>query len=889
MLEIKKLRCMHMKCPRGIDKEPYFSWVLESNDENVVQVSYQLQVTDEENRLVWDSKRCVSGQSTYVEYEGEELKSRTKYVWTISIQDNHGNRAEASSEFETAFLHEGDWQARWVKSPFPVIGRQAHLGEQPPAVLFRQRVILNKKVKKARLYATCHGVYQLTINGNRPDNREFAPECTVYRDYLCYQIYDVTENLKPGENIIGMHVGDGWYHGFMTKAEDKAYDPAFAVLTQLEVTYTDGEVDCFGSDKTVKVKESPVRCSDLFAGERYDANLNPYGWEISGFNDKDWSDAIPVAFGYNNLKAQYGQPVRPIVTLPVKQFLISPKGERIIDFGQVIAGRVRIKIDVPKDTQVTIIHTEGLDAEGNFFDNNPSADQRIEYISAGLAQEYEPHFTFQGFRYVMVEGIEDLKGEDIKAVVLCSEKENAGTFSCSNEDVNRLYENTRWSQYANMISIPTDCPQREKAGWTGDIQVYTKTALLNEDVTPFLTRWLENLICEQKDNGSVPFVVPLAGAYIGQYKMYADQFKTPDAVAPAGWGDAAILIPYYMYCLTGNTYILKKQYNSMKHWCDFVIKTAKEEKPEDSELPQDVEQYLWNTGHHFGEHLIPSYSKDGYGESTFEAIRVSTRYVAPIYGFYSVSSMSEIAKILGNTEDEKYYREMADRMRISFHKGVIDEEGNMPADLMGAYAMPLYYGLVPENYKEKFAGNLIRKIEENKGCLDVGFLGMPILQDALCQIGRQDLAYDLLFNEKAPSWLYEVKHGATTIWESWFALDENGAPFVSEIYGMVFCMSLNHYAFGCVDDWMFRNINGINYEEPGFKRILIQPQLDDRLNWAKRTFTSEYGDIVSEWKKEEEAFELYVKIPCNTTAVIILPDGKRYEKGSGEYRFYTTI
>lgn len=887
MLRLKDLKCMHLVQPLGIEGIPYFSWILESDEENVMQRSYHLQVRDNENRIVWDSARQTSEQSTYVEYRGDDLKSRTRYLWKVRVEDNHGNKAEASSEFETAFLNRKDWQAKWVKSPLPIIERQAHLGDQPPAAMFRQKIILNKKVKMARLYATCHGVYRLTVNGKRPDDREFAPECTVYREYLCYQTYDVTELLNTGINIIGMHVGDGWYHGFMTKAQDETYDPALAVLTQLEVTYEDGTTDCFGSDETVKVKESPVRCSDLFAGERYDANRMPYGWESAEFIDDEWLDVVPADFGYQNLKAQYGQPVRPIMILPVKNVLTSPKGERIIDFGQVIAGRVRLNIHEPSGTKVTVIHTEGLDAKGNFFDNNPTADQRIEYISDGNEQVYEPYFTFQGFRYVMVDGIKDLNEEDITAVVLSSEKENAGTFACSNADINRLYENTRWSQHANMLSLPTDCPQREKAGWTGDIQVYTKTALLNEDITPFLTRWLENLACEQKENGSVPFVVPLAGAYIGQYEMYAEQFKTPEAVSPAGWGDAAVLVPFYMYCLTGNMQILKQQYESMKNWCDFVLRTARENRPDGSMIPEEVEQYLWNTGHHYGEHLIPSYSRDGYGEGTFEAIRVSTKYVAPIYGYHSVSSMSEIARVLGNDGDADYYGEMAQNMKAAIQKGVIDEKGNMPADLMGAYAMPLFYRLVPENLKQTFAENLVRKIEENDGCLDVGFLGIPVLQDALCRIDRRDLAYDLLFNEKAPSWLYEVKHGATTIWESWFALDEDGAPFISEIYGMPFCMSLNHYAFGCVDDWMFRNINGINYEEPGFKKIRIQPQPDDRLDWAKRTFKSAYGEIVSEWEKKDGNFELFVKIPCNTTAVIVLPDGQRFERGSGAYRFRT--
>ena len=889
MLNLKKLKCLHMAEPIGIDENPYFSWQMESDEMGVMQASYRMIVTDESGKVVWDTGIVLSDSSTYIRYEGNPLESSTRYDWHVEVTDNHGNHAAADSVFETALLDKKEWKAKWVKSPLPTRERAAHLGEQPCASLFRKEFTLQKSVKRARLYATCHGVYQLTVNGIRPDDREFAPECTVYREYLCYQTYDVTELLELGQNVIGMHVGDGWYHGFMTKAEDESYDPAHAVLLQMDVVYEDGSMETVLSDKGIKVGKSAVLCSDLFAGEIYDANQMLYGWDKPDADSKtdfaEWENAIEADFGYANLRAQLGQPVRPVMLLPVKEILVSPKGEKIIDFGQVIAGRVRMHVNVPKGTKIVISHTEGLDAQGNFFDNNPTADQRIEFISDGREQVYEPHFTFQGFRYITVSGVDELRAEDYTAVVLSSEKDDIGTFSCSNVDVTRLYENTRWSQRANMLSIPTDCPQREKAGWTGDIQVYTKTALLNEDISPLLTRWLENLAVEQKDNGSVPFVVPLAGAYIGMYKGYEQQFGTPDAVSPAGWGDAAVLIPYYMYQVTGNTEILKKQYDSMKKWCDFVLETARKNRPEDSTLPDEIEQYLWNTGHHYGEHLIPSYSKDGYGEKTFEAIRVSTKYVAPIYCYYSLTGMSGTAEILGYKEDAAYYSDKAEKVRDAFSKGVIDEEGNMPAELMGAYAMPIYYGLVPEKLKDHFAEKLVQILNENNGCLDTGFLGMPALQDALCKIGRTDLAYDLLFQEQAPSWLYEVRHGATTIWESWFALDEDGTPFCSQLGDFVFTMSLNHYAFGCVDDWIFRNVNGIDRLEPGYKKILIRPQLDDRLSWAKRSFNCEFGDIVTEWEKKAGKFQMKVSIPCNTTAVIVMPDGTEYEKGSGTYEF----
>jgi alpha-L-rhamnosidase len=889
MISLTKLRCLHMTEPQGIDVLPYFSWIIESDQREVMQTSYQISVVEIGGSIVWDTGRVESDASTFVPYEGSLLKSRTAYQWTVTVFDNRGNEASASSMYETAFLNASDWKAKWIESPLEIIDRGMHFSEQPCASMFRKAFCLQGKIANARLYTTCHGIYRLTVNGQRPDDREFAPEFTVYRDYLSYQTYDVTSLLETGENIIGMYVGDGWYHGYMSKTNIDDYNPAHAILLQLEVEYVNGTKETIITDGTEKVSDGPIRFSDLFAGECFDANLIPHGWDVPGYDDTDWQNGRFVEHGYGNLKAQYGQPVRPVMTLPVEAVTVSPKREHILDFGQVIAGRIRFRVNLPKGQTLTLEHTESLDKDGNFFINNPTADQRVVYISDGQQSVYEPYFTFHGFRYVQVIGLDTIDPDDFTAVVLSSEKENAGTFECSNQDINRLYENTRWSQRANMLSIPTDCPQREKAGWTGDIQVYTTTALLNEDITPFLTRWLKNLACDQRENGSVPFVVPNAGAYIGMEEGYGKQYNIEGEVTSAGWGDAAVLVPYYMYQTTGNTHVLQEQYTSMKKWCDFILRTAEKRRPPESNLPDEVEQYLWNTGFHFGEHLIPSYSKDGYGEGTYEAIRVSTRYVAPISGYYSISCMAEIAMALQKTEDAAYFNDMAEKIREAFSKGVIREDGNMPAELMGAYAMPIYYGLVPDKHQKFFADRLVQILEDNKGCLDTGFLGTPILQDTLCKIGRVDLAYGLLYQEKAPSWLYEVKHGATTIWESWYALAEDGTPFISSLGDMTFTMSLNHYAFGCVDDWIFRYVNGIDKSLPGFKHIIIRPQPDESMQRAKRTFCSEFGDIVSDWRKENGNFNLKVTIPCNTTADVILPDGTVHAVGSGQFKFECLI
>lgn len=585
--------------------------------------------------------------------------------------------------------------------------------------------------------------------------------------------------------------------------------------------------------------------------------------------------------------AQLGNPVREIAQLPAVSAKKSPKGEWIVDFGQVLAGRVRMRVNAPTGTKIILEHCEALDKEGNYFNNilglggvGKGVDQRDEYISDGKEAEYEPLFTFHGFRYVRVSGIDDVRAEDFTAVVLSSDGENLGSFESSDARLNRLYENTRWSQRANMLSIPTDCPQREKAGWTGDIFIYARTALQNTDMTAFLSRWLQNLACEQDERGVVPIVVPCDGPYPEQ-SAFIRKMDGPDATGrgtSSGWGDAAVNVPYQMYQITGNTRILEQQYDSMKAWCDFIITTAKTCRNPQTGIPEELDQYLWNTGFHFGEWLIPSCSKAGYDDMAGmeKTVMGTSKYTAPIFGWNSVHQMSEVAGLLGRTDDARYYGDVAEKMADAIARGVINEDGDMPIDMMGAYALPIYFGLVPEKFKKKFAYNLVHSIEENGMCLDTGFLGTPFLLDALCKIGRQDMAYELLWQNKCPSWMYEVDMGATTIWESWYAFEEDGTPMP---------MSLNHYAFGCVDDWLFRYIGGIWPTEPGFGHVVFQPLPDDKITSASREFISEHGRFACEWRKNADKLSMKVTVPCNATATVVLPDGTRQEIGSGTYEF----
>ena len=886
-MKLYNLKTNHQKELLGTDTRPYFSWMLQSEEENTLQTSYQLVVKDQ-NGIVWDSGKQQSDASVFVPYKGIPLRSRTRYTWSVTVTDNHGNTAEENTWFETAFLYPEDWKAVWIEAPDAPAKRKKGFGNQAAPTMFRRSFFIDGEIVSARLYATCHGIYEASLNGKRTDDRLFAPEYTSYDKYLCYQVYDVTDLLQKGENVLGMYVADGWYFCPVTTMDKKVLKKPHAAMYQLEAVLKDGSTVTVFSDGSEQCSSGPVCFSDLFAGEQYDANLAKPGWDTPSFDASDWKKVRTGAKDVKTLAAQTGRPVRNVKEVPAKKYYVSPKGEHIIDFGQNMAGHVRFHVNAPKGTVITLEHFETPDQEGNYFNNilgtsgiGEGCDQKVVYISDGKEAVYEAKFSFHGFRYVRVSGLDEIDPKDYTAVAVSTDKDETGTFECSDERLNRLYENTRWSQRSNMISIPTDCPQREKAGWTGDIGIYAATSLQNEDTTDLLERWLKSVSKDQKKDGAVPMVVPENQTYkdLGVMLKMTGGFK--GNVGPAGWGDACILVPLAMYEQTGNTIVLREQYETMKKWCDFIITCASKYRG-DRKIPKETDRYLWNTGFHYGEWLIPSMTKNGLSDtkSMMESMKSGKKYIPETYAYISMKNFARISAILGEQKNAEYYEDMAEKMRQAFRDGVIGKDGKMPVPVMGAYIIPLHYGLVPDELKESFIQEILRLIDENGGCLDTGFLGTPVILDTLCENGYPEKAYDLLFQDKCPSWLYEVDHGATTIWESWITSDPDGSPMA---------VSLNHYAFGCVDDWMFRHINGIIPTSPGYHTFRVEPLLDERISSASRSFASEYGTIRSEWKREEETVTLNVTIPPCTQAEIILPDGQRFERGSGTYTFSCTV
>lgn len=876
-MRLYDLKTLHMENPLGIDQTPYFSWKLWSSQKNVRQEAYALVVTGNEG-VVWNSGKILSAATTFITYEGEALRSGQHYTWTVTAWANTGAQASASADFEMALLKAADWQAKWVSSTLPRDAvTQYKYGDTFAPILFERDFFAQKDIYRARLYATAYGVYRLAVNGIKPDDREFAPEFTVYDKLLYYQTYDVTALLKQGSNRISMYVGDGWYFSGQAGPICRKVDRP-SILYQLEITWADGTKAVIASDGSERCCTDYILYSDIFQGELQDLRLkgrtdsektyHPVDVLAAAGQDTSVAGLEPpsslenTAPGLDNLKAQPMPPVRPMKLLPAVDVFQTPKGEWIVDFGQVLAGRARIAIDVPRDTTLVFEYFEILDDQGNYI-NTMFAPQKDTVISSGERQVHEALYTFHGFRYIKVTGMERPRAQDFTAVLLTTQKADGGSFECSDARLNRLYENIRWSQQNNMMSIPTDCPSREKAGWTGDILVYARTALLNEDMTPFLTSWLNNVMADQQDDGVVMVTTPFASLYHKQMKAICAGFGDTRITGVAGWSDAIVWVPYEMYKFTGNRKILEETYEAMVKWADYIIATAREKRgPEGFDWAYD--QYLWNTGFHFGEWLIPS-QRDSQG---FDICKRSAAYMTPFFGYMTMVKISEIAGVLGDTGHSEHYMDMAERMKHAIQETLFRQD-LLPGELMGAYVNAIAFDLVPEALLPEYKKRLVTLIHENGDCLNTGFLATPFLMDALDKVGETALAQRLLWQNKMPSWLYEVEHGATCIWEAWEA-DEarHSGRFVS----------FDHYALGCVDDWICRRICGIDSMTAGFTHMIINPLMDEHLDYCKRRFESEHGTVYVAWSAEA----LQVSIPCNCTATVTW-SGKTYEVGSGDY------
>lgn len=705
-------------------------------------------------------------------------------------------------------------QADWIKAP--------EMGDICP--VFRRTFMLFKPVSDAKLYITALGVYEAVLNGKRIGDFILAPGWTSYEHRVQVQEYNICHLLQK-ENVLAITLGKGWCFGEFTEMNKAcpAY-PAPAVICALHIRFCDGTETVICSDKSFEAAPSGILYADLYDGEVYDArDMN-----------RDWVHAQPCDYPKDILIPQEGPYIRELEEIQPVAFITTPRNEKVIDFGQNITGYVKFVTDLPSGTVLEISHAEVLDARGNFYTENlRSARQRVTYIINGTPMEYKPHFTFQGFRYIRLDKWPGpVRISDFKAVAVHSDMKRTGYFECSNQKVNKLFQNIIWGQRGNFLDVPTDCPQRdERLGWTGDAQVFIRTASYNYDVRRFFTKWLADLKADQFENGGVPAVIP-------------NVLKDPlwdSTHNSSGWGDAAVICPWQMYLTYGDKEILARQYDSMKKWIDYI-------------QCQSDNRYLWNSGPHYGDWCGLDAAEGSYVGATPKEL-IATAYYA-----YSTGLFIKAGAVLG--KDMRDYRSLYAQIVSSFQRTFI-KDGRMTAKTQTAHALALYFNLCGAA-RESVAHELAELVTANGNRLTTGFVGTPYLLHALSQNGYAEIAYSLLLQEAFPSWLYSVNKGATTIWEHWDGIKDDGSFWSADMN------SFNHYAYGAVADWMYGVVCGINVDEhaPGFENVLLKPIPDKRLGYAEASIDTRFGKLSSKWSIAGNHIRFEFEVPHTGTLII---------------------
>jgi len=848
-ISVTELSLEHLPETLGIgEATPRLSWVTQTDLQNWQQAAYEIEVFRVDG--THSSGRIDSRESVLQPWPFGPLKSRERVELRVRVWGQDGSSSGWSEplQAEAGLLKSEDWQARFVGPTWPEDPDKAE-----PSPYLRHAFKLRGEVKKARLYISALGVYEPYLNGKIVGDHVLAPGWTSYSHRLRYQTFDVTDHLQTGSNVIGALLGDGWYRGRLGFGSGRRniYGNKLALLAQLEVEYQDGSTEIISTNDQWKAQKSPILASEIYNGETYDARLELPAWAEPGFDDSAWSGAALVEHNFATLFAPVGPPVRRIETVAPVKIWLSPSGKTLVDFGQNLVGWLRIKVQGQAGHTITLKHAEVL--EHGELGTRPLrfAAATDHYTLKGRGLEvWEPHFTFHGFRYTQVENWPgELKPEDLEAIVIHSDMRRTGWFECSDLLVNQLHQNVVWSMRGNFLDVPTDCPQRdERLGWTGDIQVFSPTASFLYDVNGFLSSWLADLAADQDASGAVPAVIP---------------HILPVTLPAAAWGDAVTVVPWVLYGRYGDTRILQQQFDSMKAWVEFM-------------RSRTGESLLWDRDFQFGDWLDPAAPP-----SNPAAARTLPGLVATAYFARSAEILGLTARVLDRAEDEARYLALAAQVREAFRREYVTPNGRVLSDSSTAYALALEFALLPSEQERKNAARrLCTLVQENGYLISTGFVGTPLICDALTHMGEAEAAYRLLMQRECPSWLYPVTMGATTVWERWDSMLPDGSINPGEM------TSFNHYALGAIADWLHRSVAGLAPAAPGYRRIEICPIPGGGLSSASARHLTPYGEAACAWKIEAGQIELRVVIPPNTTALVILPgSGQMHEVGSGSYRW----
>jgi alpha-L-rhamnosidase len=881
---IRRLSVEHHREPFGIgEARPRISWQVETDEEGWAQTAYEIEVAAPSaapSAAPFSTGRIDSPDSLLVAWPATPLSSRDRRSIRVRVWGTSTARASDPSpwsdplEIEAGLLSSTDWSAQLIAP-----GRQLGDRLDRPPVLVRRAFDLGldrgpdadagpvRRIASARLYVTAHGHYVAEINGHRIGNDVFTPGWTSYHHRLRYQIYDVTALLLPGRNVIGATLAEGWYAGHLGfhGGKRRIWGDDVAFLAQLEIRFVDGTAQTVTTDADWQWADGPRTGAGIYAGETYDARLERPGWSAPDgrterSTEEGWQPVVVVGRESSHLVAPGGPPVRRTQELAPVAIVRSPSGRTIVDFGQNLVGRVRLRVNGPAATAITLTHAEVL--EGGEVATRPlrGAAAVDRYVCAGRGtEEWEPDFTYHGFRYVDVEGwLGEVGVDDLRAVVLHTDMERTGWFECSNELLSRFHENVVWTMRGNFMDVPTDCPQRdERLGWTGDASVFAPAATFLYDCSGMLREWLKDVAVEHSALGTVPAYVPW--------------FPLSFPLAPiAVWGDAAVTMPWILYERFGDVTILREQFRSMSSWVDEIARVSEP-------------YYLWQTGLQLGDWLDPTAPADAP-----ERARTDPHLIATAYHAWTAALVARAARVLGREEDATRFERLARDVKAAFDREYVTASGRLVCDAPTAFAIALGFELLPNEAAVRRARRRLLELVAADGYhAGTGFVGGRVICDALAAADGPasagdsglDAAYHLLTQMECPSWLFPVTMGATTVWERWDSMLPDGSLNPGDM------LSFNHYALASVADFLHRVVAGIAPEEPGYRRIRFEPRPGGGLTHARAAHETPFGRAEIAWRRERERLIVDVIVPPGSHATVSLPGVADVEVGSGHHHF----
>jgi alpha-L-rhamnosidase len=848
------LRCAHLDNPLGVAPgRVRFGWQLRDSGGGPSQAAFQIQVFPNEllslsqDAVVWDSGEVASGECSDIPYGGAVLAPGGRYWWRVRVWSPSGAVSAWSSPgtFEVELDPVSGWQASWVglgqvrESFTPPSGDGAFdpVAESlRPAPYLRRSFAVDKPVASARLHVTALGLYEARLNGQRVGDAHLSPGWTDYDRRVLYQSYDVTSLVSAGENVLGAVIADGWYAGFVgfnAKRAGAHYGPAPELLAQLVLYFADGSREVIGTDASWRGQFAAVRHADLLMGERHDLSLEPAGWDAAGFASADgaWRPVLTRELDGRPLSADPGPPIRVTEEIAAARVWRDAAGRQLADFGQNLTGWVRLRVDVPAGTVITVRHGETLDDGFLYTLNLRSARATDSYVVAGAGPVVlEPRFTLHGFRYAEISGVDvDLPSADVTARVAHSDIPAAGSFASSEPWLDELFRVVDWGQRGNFISVPTDCPQRdERLGWLGDAQIFARTACYNRDVAAFYAKWLDDVADAQHPSGAYPDIAP--------------RLSIPWAGAPA-WADAGVIVPWTMWKMYGDRTVLGRHFGAMSRWMDYVARGNPD--------------YLRSTelGNSYNDWLAP------VDDHTPPAL------LATAYWAHDAALMAEISTVLGHADDSAEYRALREKIGSAFADAFVGADGSVVSGTQTAYTLALHMGLVPPALRSSAASHLVAAIEAADWHLTTGFVGVGYLLPVLSSAGRDDVAYRLLAQRSLPSWRYMLDHGATTIWERWDGWSgERG-------FQSAWMNSFNHYSLGSVAEWLYRFLLGIDQAPgtSGFGQLELRPHPGGSLTWAHGSYQSVRGLVRAGWEVSGSLFSYQVSLPPNVSATVHVP------------------